>query len=334
MKKTAILSCCCCIALLAGGLGAVRCEAATAKAKAPEVPAAADQTIEFEVLSLTVSKGLKSSSGDLRDRFFVFDFKEAEEGTVLLAQGTPSGRTVLQENSCKLVSFLDDTGTDLLAPATKKRTTPGFGTKPLEFLRATFMGRKAKEAPNYFGMKVRGPAVPAKGASRVTAKVRLCFLEKGEEQVARLANVALQTNKAIKVGPLTINFRRAQTNAYEKAMGGLDRPWRATFQVHSNAYVNSAAFLCEDSDTPILSVGGLRSGQEASAKKPGESASEEVTRVYPAGMERHFESYYRSGEVTYGFPAPRNNKISITVRYLPSRNFTEKEYEITASLGL
>ena len=77
-----------------------------------------DDETGIEVLSISVSKLSRDSFGNANSPFSSNNMQEGEGGTVVLSRLTtrPGAPLALLPQGCRLLSFKDDLGTDLLAP--------------------------------------------------------------------------------------------------------------------------------------------------------------------------------------------------------------------------
>jgi hypothetical protein len=277
-----------------------------------------------EVLRVSVSKLARDSFGYSVGPFSNFNPRDTEPGTVLLAKFTPHGPTAwdVQPDRCRLVSFTDDIGTDLTtnaAPSTQARFFSR--NRPLEEL-------TAREQGQYGGVRVRSYRVPAPTANRLNADVLLVFRPGDAERTEQRADVPLQTNDVVTVGPVQVKFSVRSPSPYaptnRPGIPAQTRQWTASFLPSSEIAVASVAFFSPKSDEPILVVRNV---------SPEGTASSSNTGIYGGGPRSGAEGdpFYR--QPGYGFTPPEDGKITIKLRYCDAKSLVEKHCLISTGLS-
>ena len=284
-----------------------------------------DNDLGVEVLSVSVSKLARDAFGNAVSSFSGMGFNQGEGGVVMLAKITRHGSSPLkvQEGKCRLLSFKDDRGTVLSTNAATELGNQFFSAnRPLEIL--------TTKDPGCFGIRVRSVALPAPTANRLRAEVLLVFGLSSEERVKQKADVLLQTNEVLTVGPLQVKFmalppapssRTNQVTAGSRAPSGMAT---ASFLPDKDVAIASVVFFAEQSDEPILVVKDLHTKGNAS----NYSSGFEDRRPHPGNSKDGF-----SDRVHYGFTPPANQKITIKVRYYEVGSLVEKHCVISTGLS-
>ena len=277
----------------------------------------------MEVLSLSVSKLARDSFGNAVNPFTGFGSGAGESETVVFAKITPrlSTSLVLQADKCRLLSFKDDAGTDLFTNAPAGMGVGIFsGNRPLEVLPSADLG--------VIGIKTRSARTPARAATRLTAEVLLVFGLTSEERIAQKADVPLQTQEVVTVGPLKVKFKEPATNSpyrtNQVAAGSLSTYWMASLLPEKGFAIAAVSFFSEKLDEPILSAKNVITEGIASSANTGVFGSNREAGGSAAGF---------ANAVGYGFRPPEDKKVTIKVRYYDVGSLVEKRCVISTGLS-
>jgi len=300
--------------------GASEHQPATTNQPAETTPANPDMRVE--VLSLTVSKLSRDAFGNGENPFYDYDLLKERAGTVVLAKVTPPAAALrLMAESCRLVGFKDDAGTDLFTNAS---AGPGnnifWGNRTLEVL-------DAKE-PGCFGVRIRSTRLPAPAATRVTAEVLLAFAPTSGEKSESKSGVAIKANEVATVGTVKIKFYPMPAHSHPRTNQPAAKPervyWLAGFLPDAGIKIVSVAFFSEKTDAPILFVKDLDDrGNAASSNNSS----------YAGGAERGEAKDLFSGRTGYSFTPPEDGKVTIKIRYLPTSALVEKRCLISTGIS-
>ncbi len=293
-------------------------------AQTPATPSSSPaEELGVEVLSLSVSKLARDAFGNAVNPFSGMGFDQGEAGTVVFAKITPrlSTSVVLQADKCRLLSFKDDVGTDLFTDARARMGDEFFsGNRPLEILPSADR--------DIIGIKTRSARTPARAATRLTAEVLLVFGLTSEERIAQKADVLLQTQDVVTVGPLKVKFKEPAANSYSRtnraAAGSLSTYWMASLLPEKGLAIASVSFFSEKSDEPILSAKNVGAEGQAASANSGVYGSNRGAGHSGGGFDN---------AVAYGFRPPEDKKISIKVRYYGVGSLVEKRCVISTGLG-
>lgn len=300
--------------------GASELQPATTNQPAETTPTNPD--LRVEVLSLTVSKLSRDAFGNGENPFNDYDLLKERAGTVVLAKITPPAAALrLMAESCRLVGFKDDTGTDLFSNASAGPGNNIFrGNRPFEVLDAN--------EPGCFGVRIRSARLPARAATRVTAEVLLAFAPTTGEKSESKSGVAIKANEVATVGPVKIKFFPMPAHSHQRTNQPVAKPervyWLAGFLPDPGIKIVSVAFFSEKADDPILFVKDLDDGGNAVSSK---------NSSYAGGAERGETKDLFSGRTGYSFTPPEDGKVSIKVRYLPTSALVEKRCLISTGIS-
>jgi hypothetical protein len=281
-----------------------------------------DMDLRVEVLSLTVSKLSRDPFGNGENPFNDYDLLKERAGTVVLAKITPPAAALrLMAESCRLVGFKDDAGTDLFTNASAGPGNNIFqGNRPFVVLDAN--------EPGYFGVRIRSTRLPARTATRVTAEVLLAFAPTTGEKSESKSDVAIKANEVATVGPVKIKFFAVPAHSHQWTNQPAAKPervyWRAGFLPDAGIKIVSVAFFSEKADDPILFVKDLDDGGNAVSSK---------NSSYAGGAERGETKDLFSGRTGYSFTPPEDGKVSIKIRYLPTSALVEKRCLVSTGLS-
>lgn len=275
-----------------------------------------DDEMGIEVLSISVSKLSRDTFGNANNPFSSFSFsnmQEGEGGTVVLSRLTtrPAASLTLLPEKCRLLSFKDDLDTDLLGS-----DRGGLGDQVFSRNRAVELLNTNERG--VFGLRVRSARVPTRAAKRVNADVLLVFCSNDKAGLEQKADVLLQTNDTVVVGPVRLTFR-AQPFSFNyrtnQVAGSSESPyWLASCLPEQGAAVTSVALLSEKSDEPILLIKNI--GAEGNAASSSSTIHNDFTR-----------------SVGYGFRPPEDRKVTIKVRYYNAASLIEKHCLISTGLS-
>ena len=281
-----------------------------------------DDKMGIEVLSISVSKLSRDSFGNAILPFRSNSMQEGEGGTVVLSRLTtqPAAPLTLLPENCRLLSFKDDLGTDLLGSDNGGLRDPFFSrNRPLEILTAA--------EPGVLGVRARSARVPARGAKRVDAEVLLVYCPNDAARLEQKVGVSLQTNEAVVVGPIRLKFTTYSSfypRTNQVAGNSESVCWLASCLREKGAAVASVALFSEKSDEPIMVI--KRFDAEADA---GRSSSGHYNGRPASGKSQDTAA----GSVAQGFRPPEDRKVTIKVRYYDPASLIEKHCVISTGLS-
>ncbi len=175
--------------------------------------AKADSAAKVEVLGLTVDRdinGPEQQPGMTTMRFGQF----VDEGTSVTLLVTQPGKAIIgfDPKASKLTSFTDDKKADL-SKAKRKPKNKGFVINFGDDDSAPLIAENSPDGHSFI-IKVRGPALPTSGASKITIKANLVFNCSAAEKTVEKKNVNLAAVTKIHAGSIPITVKPGQGGGF------------------------------------------------------------------------------------------------------------------------